>query len=80
MSESYPPTREEMRDRAREDAQIKVSTLLQTFAMPSVDEDMIEKLLIDTITHSFVAGYASGWDAGLAETADVLDKIERYRR
>lgn len=71
-------TRETMFDHARELAQIKVSALLQTFALPQVDEAMIERLLNDAMATSYTAGFAEGWDAALDETTDSIATISRF--
>lgn len=73
------PTRERMREFAAEEAQAKVSALLQAFALPSVDEETIHRLLIDAITNTFVHGYACGWDASLDAAIDTL-KAGRFHR
>lgn len=73
------PSRQEMREFAAEEAQIKVSALLQAFALPQVDEEQIHKLLLDAIANAYVAGYAGGWDAALEAVADVVGKMERFR-
>lgn len=74
------PNPTELREAAREDAAIRVSSLLQTFAMPSMDEAMIETLLLDTIANATVAGFARGWDAGIEASAEAIGKLERFRR
>lgn len=77
---SYPPTRDEIRDEAAEDAEVRVSALLQAFAMPGITQDQIRQLLVDTISTSIVSGFASGWDAALVEVTDKTAAIDRYRR
>ena len=71
-------TRETMFEHARELAQIKVSALLQTFALPQVDESMIERLLNDALATSYTAGFAEGWDAAFNEAAGSIAKIPRF--
>lgn len=77
---SLPNPTDELREAAREDAAIRVSSLLQTFAMPSVDEAMIETLLLDTVANATVAGFARGWAAGIEASAEAIGKLERFRR
>jgi len=72
------PTRETMFEHAREIAQIKVSALLQTFALPQVDEAMIERLLNDALATSYTAGFAEGWDAALDEATEAIAKTFRF--
>jgi hypothetical protein len=71
--------REELHEFASENAQIKVSVLLQTFGMPGVDEAQIHRLLLDAITNTYVAGYAGGWDASIEKVSDTIQKIDRYQ-
>jgi len=52
-----------VREEAEELAAIRVSALLQTFAMPGVNEEQIEQLLKECVAHAFVAGHAKGWRA-----------------
>lgn len=77
---NYPPTREEMREIAAEDAEIRVSALLQAFAMPRITQDQIRQLLVDAITTGYVSGFASGWDSALVEVEGKLTAVDRFRK
>ena len=77
---NYPPTREEAREIAAEDAEIDVSALLQAFAMPHVTQEMIRQLLVDAIAKSYLRGFAGGWDAALVEVEGLVSKVDRYLR
>lgn len=77
---NYPPSREEMREEADELAQVRVSALLQAFAMPRISEDQIRQLLVDSMTTSYVGGFAAGWDSALEETARVVSSVDRFRK
>lgn len=76
---NYPPGREEMRGIAAEDAEIRVSALLQAFAMPRITQDQIRQLLVDAITTGYVSGFAAGWDSALAEVGDKVAAVDRFR-
>jgi hypothetical protein len=75
---NYPPTREEMRDVAAEDAEIRTSALLQAFAMPHITQDQMRQLIVDVIKNTYVGGFAAGWDSALEYTREHLAG-ERYR-
>jgi hypothetical protein len=74
-----PPSLESVRAKAREDAEIRVSALLQAFAMPSVGEDQIRALLVDTIANTHTAGFANGWDEALDAVAGTVERAFRFR-
>ena len=69
----------ELREEAAEHAEVRVSALLQAFALPHVGEEQIRRLLIDAITNAHVAGYAEGWDAALDKAREALDAVERFK-
>jgi hypothetical protein len=73
------PTRAEMREYAAELAEVRVSSLLQSFVAFDASEETMHKMLVDTLTNTYVAGYANGWDASLDEAADALGKVERFQ-
>ena len=77
---SYPPTPEEMREVAAEDAEIRVSALLQAFAMPHITQEQIRQLLVDSMKTTYMSGYASGWDGALVEATDKLAALDRFRK
>lgn len=64
------------REEAREDAEIRVSALLQAFAMPRISGDQIRELLIDAIANASVSGYATGW----REACDRMIEVARDNR
>lgn len=72
------PSREEFREFAHEEAKIRVSALLQAFALPQVDEEQIHKLLVDAISNAYIAGYANGWDASLDAASEAVGKVEGF--
>ena len=72
-------TRETLFEHAHEHAQIKVSALLQAFALPQVDEAIIERLLNDAVATSYTAGFAEGFDAALDEATTAITQIHRFR-
>ena len=72
-------TRETLHETAAEIAEIRVHALLQTFALPNVDEPMIEQLLKDALKTAYVGGFAAGWDAALDDAGEALQKVDRYR-
>lgn len=73
------PTRAEMREHAAELAEVRVSSLLQAFVAFDASEETMHKMLVDTLTNTYVAGYANGWDAALDEATDALGKVERFQ-
>jgi hypothetical protein len=73
------PTRAEMREHAAELAEVRVSALLQAFVAFDVNEDAIHKMLVETLTNTYIAGFANGWDAALDEATEALGKVERFQ-
>jgi hypothetical protein len=73
------PNRAAMREHAAELAQVRVSSLLQAFVAFDANEETIHKMLIDTLTNTYVAGFANGWDAAIDEAADAIAKVERFQ-
>lgn len=73
------PNRAEMREHAAELAQVRVSSLLQAFVAFDANEETIHKMLVDTLTNTYVAGFANGWDAAVDEAAEAIGKVERFQ-
>lgn len=69
------PSLTELREHAEELAQVRVSVLLQTFAMPSVDEEQIRQLLVDVITTTYLGAHYEGKKAAFAEVRMMLEGL-----
>jgi len=80
MTFDYPPSREQMREVAAETAEVRVSALLQAFAMPNITEEQIRQLLVDVVTTSYVSGFAAGWDSALDQARETIETVDRFRR
>lgn len=70
---------EKIRDDATELAEIRVSALLQAFAMPHITQAQIRQLLVDAVSNSYTAGFASGWDDAVAGAEKAVSALERFR-